>query len=82
MTKFSTPEELIKISENKKNNAEKIEKINDMLIEAASDGKRKIFIYEKELWNEEVLFDLSQNGFTITEEKQGFIEDPCLHISW
>lgn len=82
MTKFSTPEELIKISENRKNNAEKIEKINDMLIEAASDGKRKIFIYEKELWNEEILFELSQNGFTITEEKQGFIEAPCLHISW
>lgn len=53
-----------------------------MLIEAASDGKRKIFIYEKELWNEEILFDLSQNGFTITEEKQGFIEAPCLRISW
>ena len=61
---------------------EKIEKINDMLIEAASNGKREIFIYEKELWNDEILSELSQNGFTITKEKQGFIEDPCLHISW
>lgn len=58
------------------------EKINDMLIEAASNGKREIFIYEKELWNDEILSELSQNGFTITEEKEGFIEDPSLHISW
>lgn len=82
MTKFSTPSELIKISENSKKNAEKIEMINDMLIEAANNDKREIFIYERELWNEEILSELSQNGFTITEEKQGFIEDPCLHISW
>jgi hypothetical protein len=53
-----------------------------MLIEAASNGKREIFIYEKELWNDEILSELSQNGFTITEEKEGFIEDPSLHISW
>lgn len=82
MTKFSTPDELIKISEDSKNNAEKIEKINDMLIERARNGKRECYIYDTELWNDEILFDLSQNGFTITEEKQGFIEDPCLHISW
>lgn len=31
MTKFSTPDELIKISEDNKNNAEKIEKINSIL---------------------------------------------------
>lgn len=53
-----------------------------MLIEAASNGKRKCYIYDKELWNDEILSELSQNGFTITKEKQGFIEDPCLHISW
>lgn len=82
MTKFSTPSELIKISENSKKNAECIEKINDMLIEAASNGKREIFIYEREMWNYEILSELSQNGFTITKEKQGFFEDPSFRISW
>lgn len=47
MTKFSRPDELIKISENSKKNAEKIEKINDMLIEAASNGKREILFMKK-----------------------------------
>lgn len=82
MTKFSRPNELIKISENSKKNAERIEKINDMLIEAASDGKRECYVYDSKICNDEILSELSQNGFTITKEKQGFIEDPALHISW
>lgn len=70
MTKFSTPEELIKISENRKNNAEKIEKINDMLIEAASNGKREIFIYEKELWNDEIISELSQMALQLLKKRK------------
>lgn len=82
MTKFSTPDELIKISEDNKNNAEKIEKINDMLIEAASNGKREIFIYDRDLWNDEIIEELINSGYTVHKEVQGFCEDTCLHISW
>lgn len=82
MTKFSTPDELIKISEDSKNNAEKIEKINDMLIEKASNGKRECYIYDRELWNEEIREELISSGYTVHKEVQGFCEDTCLHISW
>lgn len=82
MTKFSRPDELIKIAEDNKNNAEKIEKINDMLIEAASNGKRECRVYDRELWNDEIIEELINSGYTVREEVQGFLETPCLHISW
>lgn len=82
MTKFSRPDELIKIAEDNKNNAEKIEKINDMLIEAASNGKRECRVYDRELWNDEIIEELINSGYTVHKVAQGFIEDPCLHIYW
>lgn len=82
MTKFSRPDELIKIAEDNKNNAEKIEKINDMLIEAASNGKRECRVYDRELWNDEIIEELINSGYTVHKEVQGFCEDTCLHISW
>ena len=53
MTKFSTPDELIKISEDNKNNAEKIEKINIILKETACFGRRECYIYDRQMWNDE-----------------------------
>lgn len=82
MTKFSTPDELIKISEDNKKNAEKIEKINIIMRETSCFGRRECHIYDSDLWNEEIIEELIEQGFTVHKEVQGFIEDPCLHISW
>ena len=82
MAKFSIPDELIKIAEDNKNNAEKIEKINIILKETACLGKRECYIYDREMWNDEIISELIYSGYTVIKEKQGFIEPPCLHISW
>lgn len=82
MTKFSTPDELIKIAEDNKNNAEKIEKINSILKETACLGRRDCHIYDRDLWNDEIIDELIYSGYTVHKEVQGFCEDTCLHISW
>lgn len=82
MTKFSTPDELIKIAEVNKNNAEKIEKINIIMRETACFGRRDCHIYDRDLWNDEIIDELIYSGYTVREEVQGFIEDPCLYIGW
>lgn len=82
MTKFSTPEELIKIAENSKNNAEKIEQINNILKETACFGRRECYIYDRELWNDEIVDELIYSGYTVHKEVQGFFETPCLYIGW
>lgn len=82
MTKFSTPDELIKISEVNKNNAEKIEKINIILKETVCFGRRECHIYDRDLWNDEIIDELIYSGYTVHKEGQGFCEDTCLHISW
>jgi hypothetical protein len=82
MTKFSTPDELIKIAEVNKNNAEKIEKINIIMRETACFGRRECHIYDSDLWNNEIISELINSGYTVREEVQGFLETPCLHISW
>ena len=82
MTIFSTPDELIKISEIVRKNAEKIEHIIIILNETACFGRRECYIYDRELWNDEIIDELMEQGFTVHKEIQGFAEDPCLHISW
>lgn len=80
MTKFSTPDELIKISED--NKVEKIEKINIIMRETACFGRRECYIYDSDLWNDEIIEELINSGYTVHKEVQGFIEGPFLHISW
>lgn len=53
-----------------------------MLIEVAFYGKRSLYIYDRELWNEEIIEELISSGYTVHKEVQGFCEDTCLHISW
>lgn len=82
MTKFLTPNELNKIAEVNKNNAEKIENINIILKETACFGRRECYIYDREMWNDEIISELINSGYTVREERQGFIEAPCLYIGW
>lgn len=82
MTKFLTPDELNKISEDNKNNAEKIEKINTIMRETACFGRRECRIYDRDLWNDEIIDELINSGYAVHKEESGFFEDPCLHISW
>lgn len=78
MTKFSTPDELIKIAEVNKNNAEKIEKINIIMRETACFGRRECHIYDSDLWNNEIISELINSVILLERKYKGFSK---LHVS-
>lgn len=82
MVKFITPNELIEFSKDTEGNTERIEKINIILKETACFGRRECRIYDRALWNDEIIDELINSGYTIHKEAEGFCEDTCLHISW